>query len=84
MNEERKRITEEILRLLEERGEGKTICPSEAVRRLYPDDWRDRMELCREAAAELADSGRIEIHQGGKTVDPRSHRGPTRLALPGE
>jgi hypothetical protein len=66
-----------ILATLE--GRRGTICPSEAARRLAPDDWRDRMPEVRAAACQLADEGVIQITQKGVVVDGRSARGPIRL-----
>jgi hypothetical protein len=36
----------------------------------------------REAAARLAEDGRIEVTQRGSVVDARAARGPVRLRLP--
>lgn len=71
-----------VLTLLEERGVGKTICPSEAARRLSPHDWRRRMEEVNHAVRGLADAGRIEVRQGGCKVDPARVKGPIRIAMP--
>lgn len=57
-----------------------TICPSEAARRVRPEDWRTWMERTRQAARRLAARGRIEIHQRGRVVDPSTAKGPIRLA----
>lgn len=72
-----------ILELLAERARGATICPSEAARRLAPDEdaWRPLMEPAREAARRLVAAGRIEITQKGRVVDPSTARGPIRLRL---
>jgi Protein of unknown function (DUF3253) len=70
-----------IVDLLSQRAAGATICPSEAARAVAPDDWRPLMEPAREAAAELADEGRVEVLQGGREVEPRRARGPVRLRL---
>ncbi|BCX02206.1 MAG: hypothetical protein KatS3mg053_0144 [Candidatus Roseilinea sp.] len=70
-----------ILQLLQARGAGKTLCPSEAARAYAPDDWRRHMPAARQAALELADAGRIVIMQRGRVVDGRSAKGPIRLAL---
>lgn len=70
-------------RLLDERGDGKTICPSEAARVLAPDDWRPLMDNVRRVAFGLADAGVLEVTQGGSVVDGRSARGPIRLRRPG-
>lgn len=73
---------ETILRLLAERDPGKTICPSEAARALAGDaDFRPYMEPVREAAAKLADAGRIEVTQKGEPVTIGEVRGPIRLGL---
>ena len=68
-----------ITSLLAERGPGKTICPSEAARRLAGDggNWRDLMPLINEAADALADSGAIRISWKGRELDRRS--GPYRI-----
>jgi len=72
-----------ILKLLRERKPGAMICPSEAARRLDPEGWRGWMDSTREAARKLAASGRIEICQRGRTVEPINEwRGPIRLRLP--
>jgi hypothetical protein len=72
-----------ILKLLAERGEGKTICPSEVARAVAASDkradWEPRMEPVREAACGMADRGEIEITQGGCVVDGRTAKGPIRL-----
>ena len=70
-----------ILNLLSQRAAQATICPSEAARAVAPDDWRPLMDPVREAAAELAEEGRVEVLQGGREVEPRRARGPVRLRL---
>lgn len=70
-----------ILQLLQARGAGRTICPSEAARAYAPDDWRRHMPTVRQAALDLADAGQIVILQRGKVIDGRSAKGPIRLAL---
>jgi hypothetical protein len=76
-------IERTILGLLEQRAEGRTICPSEAARALA-DDWRPLMEPVREAAYGLADEGRLEVTQRGEVVDGRTARGAIRLRRPSE
>jgi hypothetical protein len=72
-----------ILDLLAARGPGKTICPSEAARRLGGEDgFRPLMPLVRDAATGLAAAGRIEVTQGGQAVDIGEARGPIRLRTP--
>ncbi len=72
-----------ILELLAERGAGKTICPSEAARRVGgPEEtWRSLMEPARAAARRLHAAGRLTITQGGHSVDPSRAKGPIRLKL---
>ena len=68
--------------LLEARGPGKTICPSEAARVVEPDDWRALMEPARRAARRMVARGELEICQRGKVVDPSAAKGPIRLRKP--
>ena len=82
--EERERIHNEILRLVQERGPGKTICPSEVARKLESTEaaWRELMPLVREIGCELQSSGNIQVLQKGKLVsDPQNARGPIRYRL---
>lgn len=77
------RIRGTIDELLDGRREGATICPSEAARALRPDgDWRALMDDVRRVATGETDAGRLEVRQGGQRVDPRTARGPIRLARP--
>lgn len=71
-----------ILDLVRARGPGKTICPSEAARRLDPTAWRALMPSVREVAARLHDQGRIAVTQRGQPIDPLVAKGPIRLGLP--
>jgi hypothetical protein len=75
-----KSLENAIIELLLQRGQGKTICPSEVVRRLYPDNWREKMDDVRQVARELVKKDKIEITQKGEVVDPLA-RGPIRLRL---
>ena len=74
-----------ILRLLRERGAGKTICPSEAARAVAGDDaretWEPLMEPARAAARRLVASGAVVITQGGTVVDPSTAKGAIRIRL---
>jgi hypothetical protein len=74
-----------IIALLGTRSQGSTICPSEAVRALYPgftsEALRVQMEPARRAARRLVNAGRLEIVQRGRVVDPSTARGPVRLRL---
>lgn len=75
------RLEAELMALLGERGESKTVCPSELARRLASDEtaWRRLMEPIRMAARRLHHRGYLEILQGGRMVDPDSAKGPIRL-----
>jgi hypothetical protein len=73
-----------ILRLLQERGEGKTICPSEVARTLAGDDrsdWEALMEPVRTVAATMAKDGKLLVTQRGHAVDVATAKGPVRLRL---
>ncbi|MFJ3582877.1 DUF3253 domain-containing protein [Streptomyces sp. NPDC090127] len=71
-----------ILELLEQRGPGRTICPSDAARAVYggdDDGWRGLMEPARRAARRLVTAGEVEITQRGRPVEPTEARGPIRI-----
>lgn len=68
-----------ILELLEKRGPGKTICPSDVARALHPTGWRAHLDDVRAAAARLVASGRVVITQKGREVDLATARGPIRI-----
>ena len=70
-----------ILSLLVERGSTKTICPSEAARRLSPDDWRSHLGAVRDAARRLVKQKKIIVTQRGQRVDPETARGAIRYRL---
>jgi hypothetical protein len=68
-----------IVRLLEARAAGGTICPSEAARAVDAEGWEALMEPARMAARRLVNARRVVILQGGKPVDPDTARGPIRI-----
>ncbi len=70
-----------ILELLHARAAGKTICPSEAARRVDGQNWEPLMEPARAAARRLAAAGRLVVMQGGHPVAPSHAKGPIRLKL---
>lgn len=78
-----KLLEETIMKLLRERGKDKSICPSEVVRHLYPDDWNDKMEDVRRVARNLVQKNLIVITQKNKVVDSNA-KGPIRLKLTAE
>jgi uncharacterized protein DUF3253 len=74
-----------LLRLVAERGPGKSIDPTEAARALgggHPDQWGPLMQPIRRAAVALAEQGRLVILRKGKPVDPRDFKGVYRLSAP--
>ncbi len=68
-----------ILDLLNQRGTGKTICPSEAARKVAPENWQSLMDQTRAAAGRLVAAGKIKVTQHGRPVDLSSAKGPIRL-----
>ena len=70
-----------ILTLVEQRGPGKSICPSEAARTVFAENWRDRMRHVRNAAIHLARQDKIVILRKGKPVDPEAFKGVYRLSI---
>ncbi|MEM6365077.1 MAG: DUF3253 domain-containing protein [Planctomycetota bacterium] len=74
-------IEEKILAIVRLRGKTKSICPSEVARALNADQWRDQMELVRDAAIRLEREGKIVITQKGQPVDGQQARGPVRYRI---
>ena len=74
-----RQLEAKILELLASRAATSTICPSDAARAVWGDDWRHLMEPAREAARRLVDAGQVQITQGGSVVDPATARGPIRI-----
>lgn len=72
-------------RLLDARGAGKTICPSEVARELVADErrgasaWRDLMPRVRAVAAECVRAGEMTVTQRGEPVAIDHARGPVRI-----
>jgi hypothetical protein len=72
-----------IAELLSRRDEGKTICPSDAARRLGGDDgFRELMPTVRAAARRMVARGELEVTQSGEVVDLDTARGAIRLRFP--
>ncbi len=80
MKAQNKIMESTIMEMLLERGASKSICPSEVVRRLYPENWREKMDEVRSVAKELVEKKLIEVTQKGKAVQADA-RGPIRLRL---
>jgi hypothetical protein len=79
------RAEETILRLTEERGVGKTICPTEAARALAGEgeDFRRHLPEVRATAIRLMSEGRLVITRKGKPLDTDDFKGIYRLGKPG-
>lgn len=75
-------VRDAILSLVEARGAGKTICPTEAAKQVSEDKWRRALPDVRAEAVRLAKSGDIAIYRKGKPVDPEDFKGVYRLGLP--
>jgi hypothetical protein len=73
-------LEEIILELLAARDPSASLCPSEAARRRFGDDFGAQMENVRRAARRLAHRDVVVITQRGRTVDPAEIRGPVRIA----
>jgi hypothetical protein len=74
----------EILRLLAERGAGRSLDPAEVAKALTPDgdEVHRQFHRVRAAAVGLARGGRAVILRKGKPVDPDDFRGVYRIGLP--
>lgn len=76
--DETARIEESMLALVAERGQAKTICPSEVARAIagaHPDAWGRMMQPVRKVAVRLAKEGKVVIMRKGKPVDPDDFKG---------
>ncbi|WP_207310481.1 DUF3253 domain-containing protein [Rubripirellula amarantea] len=70
-----------ILKMATERGEAKSICPSEVARNLFGESWRSQMPLIRDIAAELVVATQIVVTQKGHSVHPVDATGPIRISI---
>ncbi len=71
-----------MLSLLAERGDGKSICPSEVPRQLLGETgpWRSHLKRTRTIAQSLAKDGRVVILRHGKPIGDGPVKGVIRLA----
>ena len=74
-------IKKKILQTAIERGKGKSTCPSEIARMMFPDDWRRHMVEVREVTVELQRQGKVIITQKGEPVDIDHIKGPIRISI---
>ena len=78
--EEKTRLKDAIIALLDKRGENKTICPSgRTVFGSARGNNREEMQRMRDVVRELVDAGAIEVCQRGQVVDMSTCKGPIRL-----
>ncbi|WP_413452932.1 DUF3253 domain-containing protein [Georgenia phoenicis] len=75
------RLRGQLLRIAEERGSGKTLCPSDAAGAVDPEHRRELTPVARAVAGMLADEGLVLITQKGVPVDARTAVGPIRVRL---
>ena len=79
---DRTRLAAAMRALLRARGEGKTICPSDAARAVGGASWRALLQTARDVARTLAAEGQLEVTQRGVAIDPTgTWKGPVRLRL---
>ena len=71
-----------ILELVSIRGDGKTICPTEAARAVSAENWRKLLPEVRASAVRLAVAEKVSIYRKGKPVDPEDFKGVYRIGLP--
>ncbi len=76
-----RRLETALLELLAQRPAASTICPSDLARRLEHEEagWRPLLEPIRMAARRLCHTGKVEVVQSGRRVDPDRARGPIRI-----
>ncbi|MFF9360135.1 DUF3253 domain-containing protein [Streptomyces griseoluteus] len=82
MTDPDRRLEQTIMRLLEQRADTSSICPSDAARAAYEGDddgWRDLMEPARRAAWRLVAAGEVEVTRSGQPVEESEARGPIRI-----
>jgi methyl coenzyme M reductase subunit D len=63
------------------RRKGKSFCPSEVVRQIFPEDWRIFMPDVQKVMLEMYQEGIIEVTQKGLPVPPEKIPvGPVRIS----
>lgn len=61
---------------------GKSFCPSEVVKWIYPQDWRHFMVDVEEVMMQLYREGKISVTQSGKEIPKdRLAKGPVRIKV---
>lgn len=75
-------IQAKIMQVLQEAGTGKSICPTQIAKSLYPDDpkWNRHVREVRREAINMAKEQKITILRKGKPTDPNEDiKGVIRL-----
>ncbi len=63
------------------RRKGKSFCPSEVVRQMFPEDWELFMSNIRAVMMEMYQEGLIQVTQKGIPIDPSQNpKGPVRIS----
>ncbi|MEO1066604.1 MAG: DUF3253 domain-containing protein [Pseudomonadota bacterium] len=75
-------LQDALITLIEARGPGKTICPSEVARAVAGSnakEWRLLMKPVKAIAVALAKDGKVTIRRKGKIIDPDAIKGIYRI-----
>lgn len=75
------KIEKTIISTATRRGSGKSTCPSEIARMLFPEDWRKHMQDIRQVAIDLHNKGSVLITQKGDAIDVKKIIGPIRIKI---
>lgn len=75
------KISSMILSVAAQRGAGKSTCPSEIARMLFPADWRKHMAEVVSAAVELHQQNKVAITQKGIPINIGKIKGPIRIKI---
>lgn len=60
-----------------------SFCPSEVIRRMYPESWRHFLPEIREKVMEMYRNGEILVTQNNEPIDPQAEPiGPIRIWKP--
>lgn len=63
------------------RRKAKSFCPSDVVRRIFPEDWELFMPEIREEMMKMYREGLIQVTQKGMPIDPDIEpKGPVRIS----
>lgn len=62
------------------RRKAKSFCPSEVVRKMFPEDWELFMPDIQEEMMDMYREGLIQVTQKGVAIDPsQKPKGPVRI-----